>query len=264
MPVPSAARLHEFIVVINEPVACDMWRLVIRASKLAQTIKPGQFESFYVPGDPSQIVRIPLSFSAVDKREGTLETIYAVVGDGTRRLSHMKPGDTSNVLGPCGHGWRVENGASPILLVAGGVGVTPILGLARELGSQNIAFDVVLGARDKARCWGEAEFIDAGARNVVVTTDDGSYGIAGYASDGVKKLLADTSYRCLYVCGPEPMMASVAQISHENELDCQVSLERMMTCGFGVCATCNVALAQGGYASACMDGPVFSAEEVLW
>ena len=264
MPVPSSAQLHDFIVVENEPVAADMWRLVIQAPALAQTIKSGQFESFNVPGDPSQIVRIPLSFSAADKDAGTLETIYAVVGDGTRRLSRMKPGDTSNVLGPCGHGWRIEDVKAPVLLVAGGVGVTPILGLARELGASGVSFDVVLGARDKSRCWGEEQFVVAGAHEVVVTTDDGSYGIAGYASCGVQKLLAATSYAGMFVCGPELMMASVARIAHDANLPCQVSMERMMTCGFGVCATCNVAMAKGGYASACMDGPVFSAEEVLW
>lgn len=264
MPVPSTAQLHEFVVVTNEPVATDMWRLVIHAPKLAQKIVPGQFENFSVPGDPSQIVRIPLSFSAADKHEGTLETIYAVVGDGTRRLSQMKAGDTSNVLGPCGHGWRIESEMSPALLVAGGVGVTPILGLARELAARGIAYDVVLGARDKSRCWGEVQFAEAKARKVVVTTDDGSYGIAGFATRGVEKLIANSSYGCMYVCGPELMMASIARIAHEHRLPCQVSLERMMTCGFGACATCNVALAKGGYASACMDGPVFSSEEVLW
>lgn len=264
MPTPSSARLHEFVVVENERVAQGLFRLVARAPELAGSLEPGQFENFRVPGDPTQIVRVPLSFSGATPADGTFETVYAVVGDATSRLSSMRPGDASDVLGPCGHGWRLDRPVGRALLVAGGVGVTPVLGLARELGSRGTPFDAVLAARDAGRLWGARELAEAGAGRVEEVTDDGSRGMRGLATDGMAALLDGHAYDLVLTCGPEPMMAAVAELCADRDLDCQVSLERMMTCGFGACATCNVALARGGYASACMDGPVFDAREVAW
>ena len=97
-----------------------------------------------------------------------------------------------------------------------------------------------------------------------MTTDDGTRGLRGFTTDGMVELMSRNGYSCVLTCGPEPMMAGVARLCHERGIACQVSMERMMTCGFGACSTCNVAMRRGGYASTCMDGPVFDAEEVAW
>ena len=128
-PTPSSARIHDFTVVSNEPVAEGVYRLTIEAPRLAAALEPGQFMSFEVPGDTRQLIRIPLSYSSADAEAGTVTTYYAVVGDGTRRLSAMGAGSTSTVLGPGGHGWKMDKGAKRVLVVAGGIGITPVIGI---------------------------------------------------------------------------------------------------------------------------------------
>ena len=202
MPQPSAARLHEFEVVSNERVAEGLFRLVFRAPDLASSLEAGQFVNIHVPGDPSQIVRIPVSFSGTNPADGTVETVYAVVGDGTRRMSLMRPGDTTNVLGPCGHGWHVCEAGDRALIVAGGVGITPIVSLGRALSSSGIAFDAVVGSQTSSKLWGVDELVVAGAGEVLVTTDDGTRGLRGFTTDGMVELMSRNGYSCVLTCGP--------------------------------------------------------------
>ena len=146
MPTPSPARLHDFTVVSNEKIADGVLSLVISAPRLAGSLKPGQFVNLAVPGNAMSLLRIPLSFASADADKGTVEIWYAVVGEGTERLSQMQPGSTSTLLGPGGHGWTVPEGCKKALLVGGGIGVPPVLCLARDLASSGIAFDVCVGA----------------------------------------------------------------------------------------------------------------------
>lgn len=254
-------RLHDFTVVDNERVAEGIRLMHVRSDALARSLEPGQFINVAVPGDPSQILRIPVSFSGFEPEEGLVEIAYAVVGDGTRRMSEMTPGTASTAVGPCGNGWGEVEGRA--LLVAGGIGSAPVVCEARHLGSLGIEFDAVLGAQTSARLWGVGELSHAGAGELLVTTDDGSAGIAGFATVAVERLLAGGAYRQVLCCGPQPLMAGVARLAERAGTPCRASLERMMTCGFGACNTCNVALVGGGYASCCTDGPVFDASEVI-
>lgn len=236
----------------------------MHAPGAASSLDAGQFMNLEIPGDPSQILRIPLSFSRADAGEGTVQVEYAVVGDGTRRLSLMRPGDRSTVIAPCGRPWRVADGQGRSVVVAGGIGITPIVACARELAARGVPFDAVVGAQSGGRLWGGEELVALGAGRVEVTTDDGSVGTRGFVTAALGPMLADGAYDVVYACGPQPMMAGVAALAADAGVACQVSMERMMSCAFGACGTCNVALAAGGYASACMDGPVFDATEVAW
>lgn len=256
--------LHDVAVASNERVAEKLFRIVLSAPELASGLRAGQFLEVAVPGDASQILRVPLSFSRSDAKAGSVEIVYALVGDATRRLSRMVPGDAATVVGPCGNPWRMRPGQLRAALVSGGVGVTPIVACAGMLADAGVPFDAVVGATDASRLWGADELRSLGASEVVLTTDDGSAGLRGLTTDGLRALLAGRAYDEVYACGPEPMMAAVARLAHEAHVGCQVSMERMMSCGFGACGTCNVALASGGYASACKDGTVFDAEEVAW
>ena len=186
------------------------------------------------------------------------------MGDGTRRLAGMAPGARSTAVGPCGNPWPLVEGARRACVVAGGVGVTPVVACARMLAAAGVALDAVVGAQTAGRLWGTDVLRGLGADEVVVTTDDGTAGRAGFTTDALAELLAANAYDVVYACGPEPMMAGVARICREAGVACRVSMERMMSCGFGACATCNVAMADGTYKSCCKDGPVFDAEEVAW
>lgn len=153
MPTPSTARMHDFEVVSNQEIADGIFSLVISAPKLASALKPGQFVNIAVPGDASSLLRVPLSFYRSDAEAGTVELWYAVVGDDTRRLSQMGPGSKSNLLGPGGRGWLVPEGTRKALLVAGGIGVPPVLCLAGMLAEQGVAVDVCLGLAPRPRSW---------------------------------------------------------------------------------------------------------------
>lgn len=265
--------LHEFRVVTNERVASDLFRLVIEAPELAASLQPGQFMNLAVPGDASHILRVPLSFARTQPSSGTVELIYAVVGEGTERLSRLKPDDRSSAVGPSGKGWRLPQGPGRVLLVGGGAGLPPILAAAYQLAATNVGFDAVVGARDAAHLFERGvdelrgltphALCDCG-RRVLVTTDDGSAGIHGLATLAVAQLLAERPYDCIMTCGAAAMMRGVAQLAAEHGVPCQVSTEQLMGCGFGACSCCNIALAEGGYALCCQDGPVFDAEVIAW
>ena len=275
----STTSLHDFTVVTNECVADGIWRMRL-SSTVAPLIEPGQFVNIAVPGDGSHILRIPLSFKRADAEAGTLELLYATVGEGTRRLSAMREGDKSTLVGPCGNGWRLPQEPGRALLVAGGIGLPPILAAARMLASERVGFDVVIGVRtyamhvlpdaEEVLGYGQADGAEYDPdRRVILTTDDGTtasgeLGRKAYATDGMSDLMAERAYSQVYTCGPTIMMASVAHMAAEHGIACQASLERMMGCGFGACSCCNVELVRGGYALCCQDGPVFDATEVVW
>ncbi|MGN0075785.1 MAG: dihydroorotate dehydrogenase electron transfer subunit [Parafannyhessea sp.] len=263
MQPSSKVHLYDFEVASNDEVGEKIFRLVMRSPELARELRPGQFMNLAVPGDASHIVRIPLSFASTDAEAGTIEILYAVVGEGTRRLSEMHVGSTSTVVGPCGNGWKVVPGGRA-LCVAGGIGAPPVVAAARALANEGREVDVVLGAQMAAKLWGEADARALGAGEVVMTTDDGSYGMHGFTTQAMEALLARHEYDLVVTCGPAVMMAGVARLAEGAGIACQASLERMMTCGFGACSTCNVAMRAGGYKSCCMDGPVFDASEVAW
>ena len=263
MPTPSPARMHDFEVVSNEPLARDIYALTIRAPKLAAAIRPGQFVNIAVPGNAMSLLRVPLSYASADPEAGTVELWYAVVGDGTRRLSQMPAGSRSDLLGPGGKGWSVPEGCERALLVAGGIGVPPVLCLAYELAARGIAFDACLGAATAETLVGEREFRALGAGEVRACTDDGTAGYHGFCTDPAAELLAQGGYGYVATCGPEPMMAKVAEAAAQAKVYCEASLERMMSCGFGACSTCAVETVNG-MKGACMCGPVFDAKEVVW
>ena len=264
----GTAGIHEFAVIGNEEVAPGICRLEI-SSHVSWGLQPGQFMNFEVPGDKTHVLRIPLSFSHADLTNSHVVSYYAVVGEGTERLSKMAPGDLSTVVGPCGKGWRLpQAGCRRALLVAGGIGFPPVAAAAGMLSRAGIGFDVAIGVKSVAglvhRQLEELEQFEDKDTKIVVATDDGSFGIHGFASQAAEQLLAMRNYDCVYTCGPQIMMASIAKLASEHGIACQASMERMMGCGFGACGACNVPLKAGGYASCCMDGPVFDAEEVAW
>ena len=267
---PRPSGLRTFEVLGNKQVADGIWRMECR-TEVAKELSAGQFVNVSVPGDGSHILRVPLSFS--DACDDRLVLEYAVVGEGTRRLSNMNVGQTSTLVGPCGVGWRVPQSEGRALVVAGGIGLPPIVACARMLAGANVGFDAVVGAQTAARHLNDDIEVlrsmppEAGcdcARKVVLTTDDGTLGVSGFTTDVMRQLVREREYVQVYACGPEPMLASVARLSDEAGIECQVSLERMMGCGFGACSCCNVALRDGGYALCCQDGPVFFAREVAW
>ena len=182
------------------------------------------------------------------------------MGDDTRLVADG-PGSTSNLLGPGGRGWLVPEGTRKALLVAGGIGVPPVLCLAGMLAEQGVAVDVCLGFGTASKAVGIDEFRSL-CDTVNVCTDDGSLGTHGFCTDPAAELLGEGGYDYVASCGPAVMMKKVAAAAAEAGAYCEVSLERMMSCGFGACNTCNVETVDG-MKGACMCGPVFDASKVV-
>ena len=263
MPTPSTARLYDFTVFHNERIAEGIYSLKIICPELARTIRPGQFMNLAVPGNPASILRIPLSYCEADPVGGTVTLWYAVVGEGTARLARMAMAETSTLIGPAGHGWSAPADCGRALLVAGGIGVPPVLCLARELAREGVPFDVCMGAATAEKVVGEEGFRELpGCGKIIVCTDDGSYGRAGFCTEPAAELLAAGGYGYAATCGPSPMMKKVADAAGRAGVYCEASLERMMSCGFGACATCVVGTTEGKK-GVCMAGPVFDASKVV-
>lgn len=260
---PARARVHTAKVMSNAPVADGMWLIVFQAPALAANLASGQFVSIEVPHEPHQLARVPLSHVSCDFDLGTVELVYAVIGKGTKALTRLQPGDKTTILGPGGHGWELSARTRRCLLMAGGFGIAPIASAAQGLGLQGLTFDVVIGARSANKIWGIDRVTAYGADNVIITTDDGSAGAKGQCTDVLEAALPEETYDLVLACGPEAMLKKVARLCGEHRINAQISLERMMTCGFGACMTC-VVNTKTGAKGTCMHGPVMKASEVVW
>lgn len=248
-------------VLANERVCEGVGSLVLDAPRCASTVLPGQFVHLRIGRDTANILRRP--FSVYRAGSGRIEILYQIVGKGTLRLAQKVAGDESmDVVGPLGQGWRVPEGASHALLVTGGLGAAPLGMLADDLASRGIAAVVAMGAPCGERLVARDHY-ERVARRVEVATDDGSCGQGGFVTRISARLLASERFDVVYTCGPEPMQRIVAVQAAEAGVRCQVSLERLMACGIGACLSCVVAT-RDGQKRACVDGPVFDAEEVLF
>ncbi|VAW38030.1 Dihydroorotate dehydrogenase (NAD(+)), electron transfer subunit [hydrothermal vent metagenome] len=250
-------------VTARESLAGDVFRLTVQAPRIAAAAQPGQFVMVRAGDTLDPLLRRPLSIHQV-LPDGRLRLLFKVVGKGTGLLAGLGPGKMIDLIGPLGRGFSLGP-AGPACLVGGGMGMAPLYFLARwllQLRPGPGDDQILLGARNRAELkLPAAEFSGLGYP-LHLATDDGSLGHHGL----VPELLDDVlpSVRQVYVCGPYPMMRTVALKCRDAGVACQVSLETHMACGLGVCLGCAVAVAGGGYKHVCKDGPVFAADEVLW
>jgi dihydroorotate dehydrogenase electron transfer subunit len=186
-----------------------------------------------------------------------------VVGEGTRRMAASEPGDPFTILAPLGRPWSPCPQDRIPLLVAGGVGVCPLLYLARGLSESGHRPITLYGGRCAADLPLEDEMSEVG--DVRVTTEDGSAGHMGRVTALLEQAIADTKgMGKVYACGPEPMMAAVVKQSRAAGVPCEVSLETVMACGYGVCLGCAVPKVDGGFLYACSDGACVDGAIIDW
>ena len=237
------------IIISNELIAKDVYKMVIK-SNLGSEMCPGQFVNIKVDG---YFLRRPISISQYDENAYTI--VYKVVGDGTSKLSQMEAGRSLNVVGPCGHGFDIDD-VEP-LLVGGGVGVPPLLQVAKEFNKRNVNADVVLGFNSKEDVFYEEEFKKLGC-NVYIATMDGSYCIKGTVMDAIKEHSVKSDY--LYSCGPMPMLKALDNAYTKGYL----SFESRMACGMGACmgCVCKDKKDHDIYYRICKEGPVFEIGKV--
>lgn len=231
--------------------------LRLTAEETLPPMLPGQFAEVRVDGSATTFLRRPISIHFVDEERNELWLLVAMVGDGTRRLAELKVGEKLNCVLPLGRGFSLPSRAKQrFLLVGGGVGVAPLLLLAKEIRRMGGETTFLLGARTESDLL-ELELYNRYGR-VRVTTEDGTAGVRGMVTD--HPVLSEPFDR-MSVCGPLPMMKAVAAVARWNGTPCEVSLENMMACGVGACLCC-VEKTTKGNVCVCTDGPVFNTENI--
>ena len=251
-------------IVSNKKVAQKFYRMRVESAYLARTAKPGQFVEVRCSPGIEPLLRRPLGVHRITANG--IEMLYEVVGSGTEILSRKPAGSGLDIIGPLGNGFN-DARSDAAILVAGGIGVAPLVALAEKLaaGKKNNV-RIILGARTKSHILCEKEFKSIGCP-VKIVTEDGTVGRKGLATDLLKESFAarEPQPEAIYACGPTGMLKAVAAIAKAHRIPCQVSLEERMACGVGVCLGCPVKVRpDGGYKMVCKDGPVFDAEEIVW
>jgi len=257
-------------IVYNKKIKGNYFHLVLRAPKIADDSLPGQFLNIKVNNTYVPLLRRPFSIHRV---KGTkVEILYEVVGRGTEILSGKKSGEYLDIIGPLGNGFNLNTKTYNLrpILVAGGMGVAPLVFLADRLlhspqsPSVHREILVLIGAKTKRQILCEKEFEQLGCK-VKISTDDGSRGFKGYVSDLLNEVLSTMNYELstIYACGSQPMLKEISRISKKYNIATQVSLEEHLACGIGACLGC-VVNTKGGFKRICKEGPVFNADEIIW
>lgn len=241
----------------------NIFDMVICAPELAAAARPGQFLSLYLE-DAGRLLPRPISICDCDHRTGELRMVFRIAGEGTRQLAQKKAGDTVEVMGPLGNGFFAADGKEA-LVIGGGIGIPPMLGLAKQLTGEGKHVTAVLGYRD-AKTFLSEEFRKTA--EVRIATGDGSIGTKGTVLDAIHA--AGVTAELLYACGPTPMLQGVQALAEEWGVPAQLSLEERMACGIGACLACvckstiKDAHSQVNNKRVCKDGPVFYAGEISW
>ncbi|MFH1520167.1 MAG: dihydroorotate dehydrogenase electron transfer subunit [Candidatus Micrarchaeota archaeon] len=210
---------------------------------------PGQFLMVWIPG----IGERPMSIG-----NGTPLTVsVANVGKFSAEMCKLNVGDLISYRGPFGRPFSIPEKAKQILVVGGGYGVVPLYYLSKVARESKIDSVAVIGSRTEKDIIYQKHLF-AVCNEVFITTDDGSKGRKGTVMIDVDEMLVKKKFDCVYACGPEKMMYAVAQACRQQRVPCQVSLERYMKCGTGVCGSCAI---NGKFV--CVDGPVFTADEAF-
>ncbi|MBI5701220.1 dihydroorotate dehydrogenase electron transfer subunit [Candidatus Saganbacteria bacterium] len=268
---------EDAIILDHKQVAPLFFKLTLQSKYISSHAVPGQFVEVKVSEETNPLLRRPFSIHRIDPAKQIIDILYEIKGIGTKALKELKIGQVLNILGPLGNGFTINKEKKIAILGGGGMGVAPLLALAdalravpagRQVSYPALRTIVFIGARNAelVTCENDFKKLDA---EVFITTDDGSSGRKGFVSDSLldilaKELTASSLHQtAIYSCGPFPMLRSIAQIAHEKQIDCQVSMEAFMACGIGVCYGCAIET-QNGYKMVCKDGPIFNTKDIKW
>ena len=249
-------------VVNQSRIAEDIYSLTLKAPEIAKEAVPGQFVSLYSK-DSSRLLPRPISLCEINPGKGTLRLVYRVVGAGTAEFSCLRSGDMIPVMGPLGNGFQLTS-SEPVLM-GGGIGIPPMLELAKRLSQQGVPkkqLHVILGYRDTAFMADDFHKV----ATVHITSDSGAVGRKGNVVDCARE--ENIRGDMIFACGPTPMLRAIKRYAYENDLPAQLSLEEHMACGIGACLACVCKTAEVdkhfkvNTRRVCKDGPVFFAEEV--
>ena len=251
-------KFEETVKILKQEKLSDgIYSMWLETKQVAAHAKAGQFVSVYC-NDGSRLLPRPISICEIDKENNAIRLVYRVAGKGTDEFSGMCEGQILRILGPLGNGFPKQGKSA--FLIGGGIGIPPMLELAKELDCKK---QMILGYRnnqmflcEEMKAYGE----------VYVATEDGSAGTKGNVLDAIREngLKADV----IYACGPTPMLRALKEYAKENGIECWISMEERMACGIGACLACVCKSKDKDHHTnvnnkrICKEGPVFLAEEV--
>jgi len=286
-------------IVTNKEVTPLHYRMALSAPPIARAIRPGQFVMVKCADARVPLLRRPFSLHRV--RGDTIEILYKVIGQGTEALSRRSAGESLDIIGPLGNGFTLNRPTGQpenrqTLLIAGGMGVAPLVALAERIRHQvtrspghQLKLLVLIGAKTKNALLCGHDFRKLGVA-VHIATEDGSLGQKGLVTFLLEDILRTTNDErrtTIYACGPNAMLKEVSRLAGRQGIPCQVSLEEKMACGVGVCLGCPVKVKKScvrrsslgdrrsltnderrttndEYRMVCKDGPVFDADSIVW
>lgn len=248
----------KYPVIEKKTLAKEIYSFTVKCPEAADAASVGQFANITAEGFT---LRRPISICEIDKQQGTLRFVFEVRGKGTAQIARVNTGELLDILAPLGNGFRLPKTSGRVVVVGGGIGVPPLLGIAKQLGGRCTA---VLGFRNYEKIILTDEFEKFGSE-VIVCTDDGSVGRHGTVTAPLEETLAKGGVDLVCACGPAPMIKATAELCEKLGVPCQVSLEQRMGCGVGACVVCSCMTVRDGrehYSRVCKDGPVFNSKEV--
>ena len=276
-------RIHDAELLYNRAVAPGIFRMRVRDAHIARQARPGQFIMLQVSGHSDPLLRRPFSLCAADGE--TFELLYRVAGRGTAIMTAWEEQQVVNCIGPLGRGFTIPDGLETAFLVAGGIGIAPLLFLLQKLDHQQVPGKIIfLGGKtaDAVRVLEDFKPLPA---DIFIATEDGTAGFRGLVTNSFAKYIEklpkkDLKQSVVFSCGPQAMAQAVSAVASRLSIECQLSLEAIMACGIGACLGCAVktgpvtaddqagAFERGSrsfqYQRVCAEGPVFNSRELVW
>ncbi len=249
-------------ILENRFISGRTWLLKVKAPEIAKSVKPAQFVMVKGTSEYQYDPMMRRAFAVADVLDDKLLIYYDVYGKGTKAITERKAGEYIYILGALGKRLFPEK-FDYYLLVGGGIGFAGLSLFMKYLREKGKPFKAIYGVRRKEQLsmldWIKENGFE---KDVIVYTEDGSYGEKGLVTKDLKKLATENKNTVLAVCGPKGMMKAVVKVSKEINVPAYLSLESKMACGFGICIGCVVEDKEGSYKRVCYEGPVFNAEEI--
>jgi dihydroorotate dehydrogenase electron transfer subunit len=259
---------QKFQILSNKQIHGNYFQLRLKSKRGFKHAVPGQFVMIHLSDNYFPLLRRPFSIHNVFQHEMgdyCFELLYKVIGKGTLILSRYQPDQWIDILGPIGNGFQIDESIQTALLISGGIGVAPMLFLAKCLLDNGTHCQVFNGGRtsEDVLC---TEMFQSLGMDVNIYTNDGRTGTKGFVTDNLSAHINKQVPDIMYACGPHPMLSKVSEIANANNIPCQVSLESHMACGMGACLGCALPSndLHKSYFHVCADGPVFFSDRINW
>jgi len=253
------ARITDKQIISNNII-----KYTFESKSITKNAVPGQFLEIKCSLGTETILRRPISISDTIPELDSVQFIMQVRGNATSIFSKREAGEEIDVIGPLGNGFTIDSKIKKPIIIGGGIGTFPMYFLAKTINNPDTK--ILLGFRSKDYVIMEEDF-SALPGNLIIATDDGSYGQKGFTTEILEEEIKSSSIDMIYACGPLPMLKRIKEISINAGIACELSVEEIMGCGVGACLGCAIKLVDGDdwkYGHVCKDGPVFKAKSIIF